>query len=89
VLVAGGQLGKGRRHLVVASDAPIGTRLDEDHAPETNGRMAICRRCGFRTAGVTSDRHAPPDTQEGKANRWLDTQAHARRVAKARTVLDT
>jgi hypothetical protein len=67
----------------------LGTRLDEDHVPETNGRMAVCRRCGFRTAGVTSDRHAPVEAQEVRANRWLDAEAYARRVAKARGALDT
>ena len=67
----------------------LGTRLDEDHVPETNGRMAVCRRCGFRTAGVTSDRHLPGETQQASANRWLDAQAQARRVAKAQGALDT
>jgi hypothetical protein len=67
----------------------MGTRLDEDHIPETNGRMAVCRRCGFRTAGVTSDRHAPVEAQEGRASGWLDAQAHARRVAKATAALNT
>ncbi len=74
---------------MAASDASLGVRLDEDHLPETNGRMAVCRRCGFRTAGMRSDRHAPVDGQEAKAKRWLDAEAHARRVAKARGALDT
>jgi hypothetical protein len=67
----------------------LGTRLDEDHHPETNGRMAICRRCGFPTGGQASDLHAPVELQGAKASRWLGAQAHARRVAKARGLLDT
>ncbi len=83
-----GQLDQG--DIMAASEASrLGARLDEDHVPETNGRMAVCRRCGFRTAGVTSDRHAPVEAQEARANRWLDTQAQARRVAKARGARDT
>jgi hypothetical protein len=83
-----GQLDKG--DIMAASEASrLGTQLDEDHVPETNGRMAVCRRCGFRTAGVRSDRHAPVEAQEAKANRWLDAQALASRVAKARGALDT
>jgi hypothetical protein len=32
---------------VVSPEAQqLGSRLDEDHAPETNGRMSVCRRCG-------------------------------------------
>jgi hypothetical protein len=67
----------------------LGTRLDADHPPETNGRMAICRRCGFATGGDASDLHAPVEVQGAKANRWLGAQAHARRVARARGLLDT
>ena len=67
----------------------LAARLDENHFPETNGRMAICRRCGFRTTGEPSDRHAPVDIQVIRANRWLDTQAHAQRGAKVREARDS
>jgi hypothetical protein len=67
--------------------SPVGSRLDEDHVPETNGRMAVCRRCGFRTDGKSGAAHAPIDEQEAKANRWLDGQAQANRVAKVRGML--
>jgi hypothetical protein len=39
--------------MAVSEASRLGTRLDEDHIPETSGRMAVCRRCGFRTTGVT------------------------------------
>jgi hypothetical protein len=67
----------------------LGSRLDEDHAPETNGRMPVCRRCGFRTTGATSDVHALIEAEEARANQWLDAQAQVRRVAKGRDALDT
>jgi hypothetical protein len=51
--------------------------------------MAVCRRCGFRTTGETSDRHAPVEIQIVRASRWLDAQAHARRGAQAREALDS
>ena len=67
--------------------SPVGSKLDEDHVPETNGRMAVCRRCGFRTDGKTGQRTLPMDGQDAKATRWLDGQAKANRVAKARGML--
>ncbi len=75
--------------MAASEESSMGTQLDQDHLPETNGRMAVCRRCGFRTAGVTSDRHAPIGAQEAKATQWLDGQAHARRVTKAKRALNT
>jgi hypothetical protein len=75
--------------VTAAEAVALATRLDEDHFPETNGRMAVCRRCGFRTTGETSDRHAPVEIQITRASRWLDAQAHARRGAQAREALDS
>jgi len=76
--------------MMTTSEAvALATRLDEDHFPETNGRMAVCRRCGFRTISETSDRHAPVDIQVTRASRWLDAQAHARKGAQVRRALDS
>jgi hypothetical protein len=73
--------------LMAPSDtSQVSLLLDEDHAPETNGRMPVCRRCGFRTEEA-SNRHAATDEHQAKAGRWLDNQALAGRVAKARGVL--
>ncbi len=71
------------------SAVALAKRLDEDHYPQTNGRMAVCRRCGFRTIGDMDGAHAPVDGQESRANRWLDAQAQANRVAVARGAADT
>jgi hypothetical protein len=62
----------------------LGTRLDEHHAPETNGRMAICRRCGGRTVSPLDGKHALDEHQLSRAVAWLDTQSLLRRVVWAR-----
>lgn len=70
-------LGQPRAVVTMASPeaALLCARLDEDHPPDTNGRLANCRRCGFRTVGATGDRHAPVDAQVARATRWLEGQA--------------
>lgn len=75
--------------MAASEAAQLGAQLDEDHAPETNSRMAVCRRCGFRTEGPSSERHAPVDVRADRASRWLGAQSQARRVAKARGAADT
>jgi len=61
----------------------LGARLDEHHLPETNGRMAVCRRCGVITDGPAGN-HAPRARQVASTVRWLDTQARINRIAGAR-----
>jgi hypothetical protein len=61
----------------------LGTRLDEHHRPETNGRMGICRRCGVVTDGPEGD-HAPRERELARTIQWLDTQARMSRIAGAR-----
>ncbi len=67
------------------SDAsPTGTRLDEHHAPETNGRMSVCRRCGCTTDGIEGRHHQPSERQQDRSVRWLDAQVHQRQIEGAR-----
>ena len=64
-----------------------GSQLDEDHAPETNGRMAICRRCGSRTDGPVGSHHEPSDGQMTRIREWLAAEtrrAGIRRSLEAR-----
>lgn len=61
-------------------------RLDEHHSPETNGRIAVCRRCGTRTDGLAGRKHAPNEQQLARSNEWLVAQAllvHIRRSGRA------
>ena len=61
----------------------LGTRLDAHHLPETNGRMAVCRRCGAFTDGPEG-KHAPRERQLTRISQWLDTQSRSGRLAAAR-----
>lgn len=60
----------------------LGTQLDQDHLPETNGRMAVCRRCGVFTDGPAGN-HAPHERQVARTAEWLDAQLRIRRLAGA------
>lgn len=64
--------------------SPLGIRLDKDHLPETNGRMAVCRRCGAATDGPMGHCHLPVEHQIARAGRWLDEQARLHRVEQAK-----
>ena len=67
----------------------LSERLDQDHTPETNGRMAICRRCGFRATSEAGEHHVLLEEQAARATSWLGGQATANRLTKAREALDT
>jgi hypothetical protein len=79
---------------VVAPDAValesirVGRRLDEDHAPETNGWMAVCRRCGIRTDGPEGG-HAPYAAQIRQAEEWLEGQILGSSIARLRRQRNT
>jgi len=64
----------------------LAARLDEHHSPETNGRIAVCRRCGARTDDLAGHKHAPNEHQLARSNEWLVAQAllvHIRRFGRA------
>ena len=67
----------------------LSERLDQDHVPETNGRMAICRRCGFRATSQAGERHVLIEGQAVRASSWLGGQATANRLTKAKEALGT
>ena len=62
----------------------LGSRLDEHHAPETNGWMSVCRRCGAQTDGPKG-RHLPNERELERALQWLDAQSQSSRIARARS----
>ena len=61
-----------------------GELLDQDHAPETNGRMAVCRRCGSRTDGPQGARHLPSDRQLTRIQEWLVAESQRVHIERAR-----
>jgi methyl coenzyme M reductase subunit C-like uncharacterized protein (methanogenesis marker protein 7) len=64
----------------------VGTRLDEHHLPETNGRMAVCRRCGIQTDDPQGLHHVPAERQLTRADEWLSAQARAVKIDRARVL---
>jgi hypothetical protein len=70
--------------MVSPEAASVAARLDEHHSPETNGRMAVCRRCGNQTDDPRGRTHAPDESQVTRANRWLDAQLRVSRIEQAR-----
>jgi hypothetical protein len=60
----------------------LGARLDEHHLPETNGRIAVCRRCGGRTDSPLGRKHVPDERQLARTNAWLDAQSRISRIGQ-------
>jgi hypothetical protein len=58
--------------------------LDEHHAPETNGRMPVCRRCGSTTDAAVGAHHTPDASRTPRLVEWLDAQARMRHFEEAR-----
>ncbi len=61
----------------------LGARLDEHHFPETNGRMAVCRRCGVQTDSPLGRKHVPDERQLARTIAWLDAQSRISRIDRA------
>ena len=53
----------------------VATQLDEHHAPETNGRIAVCRRCGARTDSPTGSHHVLQEGGVTRSSEWLSAQS--------------
>lgn len=64
----------------------LASQLDEHHLPETNGRMAVCRRCGFRVTGpLGAEQHTAAEERPDRARRWLDGQSRMNEVRRSGT----
>jgi hypothetical protein len=61
--------------MVSTEPSDVGRRLDQHHYPETNGRMAVCRRCGAQTNGPDGRHHVPGEGRVARSNDWLDAQS--------------
>jgi hypothetical protein len=70
--------------MISAESSHIGAQLDAHHAPETNGRMSVCRRCGALTDSPAGLQHAPHKSQVDKSNQWLTAQSRLRQIDRAR-----
>jgi len=74
--------------MVSTEASDIGARLDEHHYPETNGRMAVCRRCGAKTNAPDGDHHVPDERRLARHSDWLDAQAQKGHIDRARDSLN-
>jgi hypothetical protein len=72
-----------RRVMSSPEASHVGAQLDEDHAPETNGRMSVCRRCGARTDEAALH-HVPDERQLDRSSGWLIAQVQRSRIERAR-----
>jgi hypothetical protein len=58
-------------------------QLDEHHAPETNGRIPVCRRCGARTESPAGVHHVLQEGREKRSSDWLIAQSRLRDIAQS------
>jgi hypothetical protein len=70
--------------MISAEASQVGSQLDEHHAPETNGRMSVCRRCGFLTDSPVGLNHAPHPSQVERALAWLTAQSRLEQIDRAK-----
>ncbi|MGO8827079.1 MAG: hypothetical protein ACLQU9_17820 [Acidimicrobiales bacterium] len=61
----------------------LAAQLDQHHAPETNGRIPVCRRCGARTDGPTGTHHVVQEGRENRSREWLVAQSRLADIAQA------
>lgn len=59
----------------------VAALLDANHVPETNGWMAVCRKCGIRTASPEG-LHAPHALQMAAAEAWLERDTLGSNIAR-------
>ena len=64
----------------------VAAQLDEDHAPETNGRIPVCHTCGARTEGPDGGHHVLQENRVGRSSEWLSAQSRQRDIAHARVL---
>ena len=62
----------------------VAAQLDQHHLPETNGRIAVCRRCGARTDSPAGLHHVLQEGQASRSAEWLTAQLRLRDIEHAR-----
>jgi hypothetical protein len=69
--------------MTTSESLHLAAQLDEHHAPETNGRISVCRRCGARTDSPTGERHVVQEGREKRSSEWLIAQSRLRDIAQS------
>jgi hypothetical protein len=62
----------------------VAAQLDEHHAPETNGRIPVCRRCGARTDSPTGSHHALQEGGVTRSREWLSAQSRLLEIERSK-----
>ena len=62
----------------------VAAQLDQHHLPETNGRIAVCRRCGARTDSPAGLHHVLPEDRVTRSAEWLSAQSRLRDIADSK-----
>ena len=70
--------------MASAESLEVGAQLDEHHAPETNGRMSVCRKCGGLTDSPMGLQHAPHPSQVTRSSEWLVAQSRLLHIERLR-----
>jgi hypothetical protein len=70
--------------MISAESPHVGLQLDEHHAPETNGRMSVCRKCGALTDSPAGLHHTPHASQMNRSSQWLTAQSRLLQIDQAR-----
>jgi hypothetical protein len=61
----------------------VAAQLDEHHAPETNGRIPVCHKCGGRTDSPAGEHHVIAEGRLGRSSEWLVAQSRLQDIALA------
>jgi len=64
----------------------VAAQLDEHHAPETNGRIPVCRRCGARTDSPAGLHHVLQEGRVIRSSEWLIAQSRLRDIAHSKVL---
>ena len=72
------------RTMTSSESLHVAAQLDEHHCPETNGRIAVCRRCGARTDGPRGLHHVLQEGGVSRSSDWLTAQSRLRDIANAK-----
>ena len=75
--------------MISAESSQLGQQLDQHHAPETNGRMSVCRRCGALTDSPLGLRHVPHPSQVDRSTQWLTAQSRLLQIDRAKQLRAT
>jgi hypothetical protein len=72
--------------MVTPEASQVGTRLDENHSPETNGRMPVCRKCGARTDTPSGHHHRPTERELARSDNWLVAEVRMSHIQQTRSL---